>query len=183
MSLNISLYDSEQGLMSMNWNRNPFGLCTWAETNYNYRTESVLPDDQNLWYVVNHWNYDKSKDVDRQLFLEVVLRYALVLAELEQGYFFFTEAGLKQFIWPCIGVTAMLDVRAANPPYVTVGHKDDKHRMIGIPMGQFADPCFGLSDTHRPNAHTLEHYKEWFAELIRFAIALQNLTYEFYCRN
>ena len=183
MSLDISVMSKHTGeSMDMNWLRNPFGLCPWAEANYNYATERQPPEEQSLWYVINHWNYDTSDQVDKPLFLEVVKRYGVVLHQLERGYFFFTETGLEQFVWPCVGVTSMVEIRRGQPPdIVTVGRGEEKE--YGLPMEKFGDPCYHLSDRYRPHAHTLGHYLSWYRDLIRFAEILQEPDASFYCSN
>ncbi len=47
MSLDISVTSKHTGeSMDMNWLRNPFGLCPWAEANYIYVTKSIpFPDN------------------------------------------------------------------------------------------------------------------------------------------
>ena len=99
MSLDIYVTNTRTDeKMDMNWLRNPFGLCSWAENNYTYFTEREPPEDKSLWYVINHWNYDKSVQVDKPLFLEVVKRYGNIIMKLDRGYFWFNEGGFKQFI-------------------------------------------------------------------------------------
>ncbi len=67
MSLNISLYDcDDNGIANMNWLHNPFGLCKWAEDNAHFiwGNEPELESDT-LYYVCNHWAYDKNGAIDR----------------------------------------------------------------------------------------------------------------------
>lgn len=184
MSLDIYVTNSKTGeSRDMNWRRNPYGLCNWSEANYNFRTESK-PDDeseQRLWHVINNWNYDESDQVDRRLFLEVVQRYGRVLInDLQQGYFFFSERALEQFVMPHLSIVPDMPIGVA--PGVTITNPD-KSKEYGLPMEYFGHPCFGLSDRHRPHAHTLEYYKQWFGELIAFAEMLQDPDAVFYCSN
>ncbi len=183
MSLDISVTNKRTDeSMDMNWLRNPFGLCNWAEANFNYATESEPAYEQSLHYAINHWNYDKADQVDKPFFLEVVKRYGIVLHQLERGYFFFTEKGLEQFVWPCVGITSMIEIRRGQPPdIVRVGRGEEKE--YGLPMEKFGDPCYHLSDKYRPNAHTLTHYQDWYRELITFAERLQDPDAVFYCSN
>lgn len=181
MSLDISVYNPETGeTIDMNWLRNPYGLCNWAEANYNYKTES-RPDDeseQRLWHVVNNWAYDTSDQVDRKLFLDVVRRYGQVLLhDLNQGYFFFTEKGLEQFVLPHL---SLVQVPIYEPPAVKIGYP---HKEYGIPMDYLGHSCFGLSDRYRSDAHTLRHYQAWCQQLIDFAELLQVPGTTFYCSN
>jgi len=181
MGLDISVYNPETGeSLEMNWLRNPYGLCNWAEANYNYRTES-RPDDeseQRLWYVINHWNYDKAEYIDRLLFLEVVKRYGRVLMELSQGYFFFTESALKQFVLPHLYINQLLPIYES--PAVRIDHPVKEY---GIPMEHFGHPCFELSSIYRPNAHMLQHYQAWYLRLVEFAEMLLIPGTLFYCSN
>lgn len=181
MSLDIDVRNPKTGVsLEMNWLRNPYGLCSWAEDNYNYQTESS-PDDeseQRLWHVINHWNYDKSDQVDKELFYSVVMRYGnVILNDLKQGYFFFTEQALKQFIFPHLTV---LSWTKDTLPGVVIKHPIIK---LGIPMDYFSHECFGLSSEYRPNAHTLERYQAWFQQLMDFATILRDPDAEFYCSN
>lgn len=179
MSLDIYVNNPKTGAsMDMNWLRNPYGLCSWAESNYDYQTESQTPEQKSLWWVINHWNYDKSEQVDRKLFLNVVNRYGNVLInDLKQGHFFFTEQELKQFIFPHLTV---LSWTKDTLPGVVIKHPVVQ---LGIPMEFFEHPCFGLSSKYRPNAHTLDRYQAWFQELMNFAEILRNPDAEFYCSN
>lgn len=183
MSLDIYVSNEETGeSLDMNWLRNPYGLCQWAEDNYNFQTESK-PDDeseQRLWHVINHWNYGKSEQVDKELFYSVVMRYGQVLVnDLKQGYFFFPERTLDQFITPHLAVvTSALE---KYPCVVVVRYPEDK--VYGYPMDIFAHPCFGLSSKYRSHAHTLKRYQEWFAGLMHFAEVLRKPGSVFYCSN
>ena len=181
MGLSIHVSNEETGEnLSMNWLRNPYGLCNWAEENYNFQTESK-PDDeseQRLWYVVNHWSYGQSSQVDKALFLSVVKRYGdVLLNDLKQGYFFFPERSLEQFVNPHLSLVP--DMPIGRFPGVTVVQPE--YKVYGLPMEYFAHPCFNLSNKYHPSMHTLQHYQAWFAELVRFAEVLQHPQSVFYC--
>ena len=186
MSLDIDVKNTRTGKsMEMNWLRNPFGLCTWAENNYSYAMERDVPEEKSLWYVINHWNYDKSEQVDKPLFLEVVKRYGDVIMMLDKGYFWFNEPNFNQFIQPHLDVLPPSSDRA----FIMVGFEStvryhfDQVEYLGIPMQYLGHPCFHLSDKYYPDHHTLDHYKQWYADLIKFAEILQDPDAVFYCSN
>jgi hypothetical protein len=185
MSLDITVTNTRTGAsMDMNWLRNPYGLCTWAENNYTYFTEREPPEEKRLWYVINHWNYDTSEQVDKLLFLNVVKRYGDVIMKIEKGYFWFSESSYVQFINPHRGMLPFsLDKNHYAVIALSVQYHFDKREHIGIPMNYLSNPCFGLSDRYRPNAHTLAHYQNWYRELITFAEMLQDPDAIFYCSN
>ena len=85
MSLEISLRKKgeEDEIMSLNWLRNPFGLERWAAAN----TEKENVERGRLWYVCNHWNYDKAKKIDTRVFKEIIDKYWGVIRELREGCF------------------------------------------------------------------------------------------------
>lgn len=66
MSLNISLIDKKANIIisEMNWLRNPFGLCDWAEANVG---DKIKIGKKDLWYVCNHWNYKKSSKIKNEI--------------------------------------------------------------------------------------------------------------------
>ena len=186
MSLDIYVTNTRTDeKMDMNWLRNPFGLCSWAENNYTYFTEREPPEDKSLWYVINHWNYDKSVQVDKPLFLEVVKRYGSIIMRLDRGYFWFNEGGFRQFIQPHLDVLPMSSDQAFESYgfEATVRYHFDQKEYIGIPMSYLRHPCFGLSDKSRPDAHTLIRYRLWYQQLIDFAEMLQDPDAVFYCSN
>lgn len=172
MSLDIYVTNMRTGEQrSMNWLRNPYGLCNWAEANYDYRTERKTNEESSdsLWYAINHWCYDTSEQVDKALFLAVVKRYGQVLLhDLPQGYFFFNERALDQFVKPHFSEV---------PKGIAVSC--EKHKEYGIPMEYFTH----LSTVYRPDEHTLKHYQEWYAELVAFAELLRDPDSRYYCSN
>lgn len=185
MSLDISVTDPETGeTREMNWLRNPYGLCSWAEDNYNYITKEEPPVEQRLWYVINHWNYDKSGQVDRLLFLEVVQKYEAVVGHLTHGFFWFDVGAYIQFIEPYLDYFPRSHPPASfTIPIRRIQGSTHYNRHIGIPMDHFGNPVFELSSQYRPNAHTLKRYQEWFNELVQFAETLQKPGSVFYCSN
>ncbi len=175
MSLDISLYnENEEEIMDMNWLRNPYGLCNWAEdntaeTNYN-------PDkEHSLWYVINNWSYDNSSNVDRGLFLDVVIEYWEIIKNLKQGYYFFNLPGYRQFVEANIHLMPQ-EKEPWGASYIK-GEKYAQDRRLMIPMENFKHPEFNLGNP------CLKKNQKWFAELVEFANMLQDEQYTFYCSN
>lgn len=173
MGLDIYLYDADdKEVMSMNWLRNPFGLCRWAEDNIEL---DCLPSDTTLWYVCNHWSYSNGNNIDRKLFLDVVKAYKEAIDKLTTSYFYFNVSSYQQFVEP---------LRLAEPYQVgghVVSHRVPnaifKEGMIGIPVDQYG---------HRFNLGsccTTKAYKKWFNKLHEFAKLLQDDSLRFYCSN
>jgi signal peptidase I len=166
MSLEISLRDKEtdEVVMSLNWLRNPFGLEQWAELNVGETGNSQK--EERLWYVCNNWNYDRSKEIDKQLFKNVVDSYWVVLKNLGVGYFVFTLPEYRQFVEGLMGRN--LEMKDY--------HYQKNHTEIAINMECFKnDPSL--------DTPSLEKYKEWFHRLVVFAEKLQEPCMEFHCSN
>lgn len=175
MSLDISLRNREDSgdTIDMNWLRNPFGLCQWTEDNVKVK----LPKGKTLYYVLNHWNYKKSNKVNRKLFLKVVMTYWEEIQKLEKGYWFFSLPGYMQFIEP----EKERFPKAGKYNGIHDGY-DDQSRMK-IPMTEEAAKVFDVGQMRVDASTPLEYYKNWFAELVRFAEKLQDRKYRFYCSN
>lgn len=175
MSLDISLIDeNEEDVIEMNWLRNPYGLCNWAEDNV--IEAGYNPDkEESLWYVINNWSYDDSPNVDRKLFLDVVMKYWEVVKNLEQGYYFFSLPGYRQFVE---GKTHLMpqEKRSWGTPRIK-GEKYAHDRRLMIPMENFKHSEFTLDDP------CLKRNQEWFAKLVKFAEMLQDEQYIYYCSN
>ena len=174
MSLDIYLTDKKTGdeVADMNWFRNPFGLCQWAEDNYEY--VNGHEGKKSLWYVCNHWSYAKSGRVNRKLFKDVVHEYWDTISFIKQGYFFFNLPSYRQFI------EGKLNYLPGNDGIFNrsiLGQKYDIKSRLLIPMEHFGDRLFGISK------HTLDDYREWFKELLWFAELLQDKNNRFYCSN
>jgi hypothetical protein len=172
MSLDIALLDKKTGeeIADMNWLRNPFGLCNWAEGSVSF----TPAERKSLWYVVNNWNYEKARRVNRKLFLEVVLRYNEEIQNIEQGLFYFGYQAFLQFVYHK-GRTLPLE---KNKFIGVCSIKGAKWRgdKLGLPMEYFKLDISAQGDV-------LVHYKRWFAELVQFAKLLQDERYKFYCTN
>ena len=161
MSLDISISRNGETLAEINWLRNPFGLCQWAEDN------TITPDSPyGLHYVCNAWAYGRSSQIDRKLFLTVVLDYWQQVQKLKHGYFWFAPRQYQQFVMPYAQFLSSRD-----------GIKESKMR-TAIPMEHFSHAAFDLG-----GAHTLEAYKNWFARLAHIAELLQSPDVDFYCSN
>lgn len=174
MSLSISIRNPLTGdERSMNWLRNPFGLCQWAEDNYEYRTKQRPPEHEQLSHVCNAWSYSKCEQIHRPLFKRVVENYWEVLAGLECGYYFFNATMLIVHVVPNWHFLPLVSSWSSIRPegMVTFGDR------VGIPVEHFAHSSF-----HLPNA-SLARCKAWYEELLEFAELLQDRDYEFYCSN
>jgi hypothetical protein len=197
MSLDIGLYegdgDDAREVASLNWLRNPFGLCQWAEDN----AEPGV--DDSLWCACNHWNYDKSAEVNRPLFKAIVDAYAAKVAKLEVGHFYFDTLDgfyglvaperasnaefMKQMGLLHTGMAAhlCLDSRLnVDDPLETPGAFSDEKGRLAIPQDEFSTYTKGRmygSDMG------LSYYKEWFGRLEAFADLLQDQSLRFYCSN
>lgn len=167
MSLDISLVKHNETVVRMNWLRNPFGLCEWAEKNAAYVEFKIGKKD--LWYVCNNWNYENSNKVNRTLFKKVVDKYWPIIKGLKRGYFFFGLPSYLQFIQPHLKEFSGEGID---------GIRYDEHKNLVIPQEYFNKECFHLRDS------SLERYKKWFLELVEFAELLQrDKQCEFYCSN
>lgn len=177
MSLDIALYDNDDNCIAeMNWLRNPFGLCKWAEDNCHYVWNSVPVENERLWYVCNNWAYDKSNEVDRIQFKKVVDRYWYTLQTLETTYYFFDLPSYRQFIEGKLDhlPTKML---AFVETLSIEGSKYDNQQRLLIPVDLFKSPIFHLGKV------SSEKQKAWMLELVKFAELLQNESNRFYCSN
>lgn len=173
MSLDISLENKKTGelIIEMNWLRNPFGLCQWAEDNTNTHDWK-----KGLWYVINHWNYGKSNRVNRELFKKVVDKHQEIIENLQRGYFFFSLSSYVQFVQPHYDLFPKEKLFTGDY-YIKDSKYDDKKRLM-IPMEYFDKPEFNLSSDV-----SLKRYKKWFGALVEFASLLQNKNNKFHCSN
>lgn len=180
MGLDIYLNDRKTGeeVMWLNWLRNPFGLCNWAQDTVH---EFILPPPrERLWYVINHWSYAKSKNVNRGKFLEVVNWYFSKIRLLDSGYFFFDLPSYIQFIQGKIDKLPQENVFPGVERIV--GSKYSLNDRLMIPMDYLERVC-DLRRESEMSVTLLQHYKGWFARLVEFAESLQNPKYSFYCSN
>ncbi|AEG18684.1 hypothetical protein [Methanobacterium paludis] len=178
MSLDISLYKGEDGIIAMNWFRNPFGLERWAEKNVGDKVK-IQDEEGNkvtLWDVCNKWCYKRAevlnslipevKRRNRLLFKEVVDAYWSEIQKLDEGFFFFDLPTYDHFVGQHTSVFP-------NEWVLTVTFTEKE---IVIPMDYFKNEVFNLG---RVNKGGLQGYKDWFKELVDFADLLQNLDYTF----
>lgn len=175
MSLDIWIRNEVTGQdLDMNWLRNPFGLCNWAEDTYLYETKyESVPEEQSLYYVVNGWSYDESGKVDKPLFLEIVQRYGKVILNVNKGFFWFHRDkfpdNLSYHVKPHHTMEISNLLGTSN-----VQHYSDK---IGLRM----EDVTKFVDLGHKNG--LADYKIWYRQLINFAEALQHPDSVFYCSN
>lgn len=174
MGLDLVLTHKKNGEddYSLNWLRNPFGLCNWVEDN----TDLKLKKD--LYYVCNRWAYDNAKNLNRKLFQEVVLAYQEPINNLERGYFWFDLPSYIAFIQPNIHSLPMRTSTLGGQPRIDAAIYNRNGDKYGIPMEYFGASCF-----HMGGRHTLKHYKEWYGRLVEFAEVMQNRDYRFHCSN
>lgn len=173
MSTDLYLYTESKEIASIDWLRNPFGLCQWAEDNFG--------EEGLLTMVTNQWAYDKCEEIDRRLFKQVVDDYWARINIHATSYFWFNEAQYQRFIKPYevhfLGYIAFSGIAG------TIQTVDNKK---GIPIGYFDKDNLpdSLSLKRRRQGNTIkEMYLNWFAELVDFANKLQNKEYRFYCEN
>lgn len=205
MSLDISLEGKGGRFHSMNWLRNPFGLCQWAEDNIELPAEveaSLLErakkhDEQGdypkkaekgslLWFVCNRWCYERGGDIDRRLFLDVVKAYASGVEKLERGYYFFTFGAYRQFIEPYreklpsdLTLFAYGGTKKIEGEIWRRASPEFMESRLGIPMEHLKDD----GSFHLRDHCTLDYYKEWIRELADFAERLQDEDVNFHGSN
>jgi hypothetical protein len=158
MSLDISISRNGETLAEINWLRNPFGLCQWAEDNTRL-SNGVQPD---LRYVCNHRAFGNSGQIDRALFLRVVYDYWERIQFLKQGYFYFDLPSYRQFIEPHVHLLPQGNTFIGTK-FIVGSSYDDSNR-LRIPMEHFSHDAFALGDKN-----TLQAYKNWFARLVHIA--------------
>ncbi len=171
LGLDISVTTPEGEEVELNWLRNPFGLCNWAEDNVHPKVK------RGLWYVCNHWSYKKSSRVNRPLFKGGVLAYWREIKELKQGYFVFDLPSYRQFIEPNI---SHLPTEPPNPFSSVCRIKGSKYtddKRLMVPMEHFDSLAFHLS------VPRLGSYQDWFKRLVYAAELLQRPDTKFYCSN
>lgn len=173
MSLDLYLYTETEEIASLNWLRNPFGLCQWAEDNFG--GEGLLT------LVCNQWAYDKCEEIDRRLFKSVVDDYWSRISIHITSYFWFNEAQYNQFLKPYEGYFLLDIVGGIAGRMQTVDNKK------GLPLSYFdkdnLPDSLNLKRRHSSDSTIKEIYINWFKQLVDFADKLQNKEYKFYCEN
>ncbi len=163
MGYDITVSGAEGRGGALNWSRNPFGLCNFAESN-------VGEKDGALWHVCNDHAYDDVGRLDRAQFLKVVSFYWDRLRGLQDARFYFTFHGYVHFA-PQHPDAMLLHGR---------GHGDcwsSGNDLLAIPVERFkGEQNFAWSDHGLgPSPGTvLDHYKEWFRSLLELAKAMQD---------
>ena len=169
MSLDISLSRDGHVFTDINWLRNPFGLCQWAEDNVG------TGHPTSLYYVCNHWNYDDGPKIDRQLFTEVVHAHADEVNKLTKSYFYFTLSSYRSIIQPKYYHLPLEETFLGMKR--VIGEKYAPDGKLMIPVEHFATGW-----NMGPTCST-QGYQEWFAKLVEIADALQDPGVKFYCSN
>ena len=177
MGLNIALIDSKgDTIVKMNWLRNPFGLVNWIQDNCARQNKELL----SLHYVCNEWSYDNAVNVDRKLFLDVVLSYVESLDALQRGYHYFDLRSYRLFIEPVAHKMKKNDLTIEGSEYVDITPGDPSLRdnpslrgdRIRIPV-ENCSVASGIA--------CLDYYKKWYKQLVDFAELLQDPTVKFWC--
>ena len=162
------------GRMSMNWLRNPFGLPIWIEYNVQ-RPDTDLPS---LSTICNMWTYKESDNIDRKMFLKVVLSYKTGLEELQSGFFYFNFKEYRQFVEPNAHLMEKevgfwgTDIKGLKFTKDEQTNRD----LVKIPMDVYKMK-YPISYSN------ISYYKKWFQELVDFAEKLQDESSKFYCDN
>lgn len=182
MSLDISLTTKdEEEIMDMNWFRNPYGLCNWAEDNLEYLELQPGSESSTLYYVCNHWAYDKSKDVDRKLFKGVVDYYWEHIKDMDRAYYFFDLSSYRQFVEPSLHLIPKVKNILGQLDIMDIVYMREQRGRIGIDVEYFKPKEFNLS--RHNTTSMLKDSKKWFKQLVEFAEELQDEATIFYCSN
>ncbi len=152
----------------MNW-FGPYGLSAWADGNYTYFTGKTPKQPRTIWGITHTWTYARSVEIDRELFLRMVLKRGEVLMNLTESYFFVTAALYQSEIVPNQRCFPMADYRRIR------GQVYDGER-IGIPVELFTFLDVG----YRKTIGTAM-YQAWYEQLIAFADLMQDTSLSFYC--
>lgn len=166
MSCDIYLYDKfGNEFLSMNWFRNPFGLLNWIKENTSVDMYDVVNDPAN-----------KNLAVDRELFLRQARQAYAEVAVLEKAFFkipvdWVEKAHSSSFLH-----------REYYIPWVAFERRNDEFGWVDVEVfgGLAREGFFGFGVTC---GKILRYYKDWTAELYRFALALQDEALEYYCSN
>lgn len=174
MSLDIGVYRDGEELVGLNWLRNPFGLCDWAEDNAHHN--GLAQEKFDLYYVCNHWAYDNATAIDRRLFKEVVDRYGATLLKLDSSFYFFTLSEYRQFIQPHEQLLPGRIVPGTEVWSFESSFYDEQQR-LAIPVDHFSHQVFNLGEV------STRFYQEWFQKLMQMADLLQDPDVQFSCSN
>jgi hypothetical protein len=152
---------------SLNWLRNPFGLCDFAEDN-------VGDGKNSLWHVCNDHAYDDVDKIDRAEFLRVVEEYWDRLRGLERGFFHFTFSSYVQFQNDYAGC---MRVQRSHEDYEWA----DDRAVLRLAAERFQPASnFSWSST---GECPLDFYKGWFERLLNLARAMQDPNARIYISN
>lgn len=181
MALDITVTNNSTGeTKHINWLRNSFGLCQWAEQNYLFALKlDGVPGNESLYYACNHWNYHTGHQIDKRFFLETVLRYGSILLNISSGYFFFTSSALDKTVMPN---AHLLTHPLTIQPVAFWNDYGSANRSLIAYYG-INQEAFVHDEFHLFGKHHLSSYKLWYQELIDIAIFLQRPEATFYCSN
>ncbi len=160
MSYDIDVVTPDGQEFEMNWLRNPFGLCGFAEDN-------VGDGNMSLWHVCNDHAYDAVKDLDRAKFLRVVEDYWDRLRGLQRGWFWFTFGSYVQFSYDH---AACMRVNFGGKLHEWTKKNDVSFLKLDIARFEH-DQNWEWSGR---NIEPLQFYKNWFEQLLELARAMQD---------
>lgn len=170
MGLDMELHLDGERIAEINWLRNPFGLINWVEDNTPHPTEKTK---YTLYEVCNKWAYSDGKNIEKEEFQKTVMVYSKHVEELEEGYFFFNLNSYRQFVQPNLcDMKLEKDIFGCSK---VIGEKLALDGRLMVPMVQFEN-IIGYNTT-------LEEYKKWYTQLVKFAELLQTPGVTFYCSN
>jgi hypothetical protein len=175
MSWDIDVHLPDGRHLELNWLRNPFGLCDFAEDN-------VGNGSMSLWHVCNDFADDIEK-FDRARFQEIVHEYWCRLAILHRGYFCFSFRSYVQFVrnFPEAMHLDLLDFMEQDWAWVGPRRHPTEVR---IDVQRFS--IYGRNADVRTTSPTnnqfgwdagsnvLDWYRKWFQELHEIASAVQD---------
>lgn len=168
----------EDEIASMDWLRNPFGLCTFVEDNVGDRVQS-------LWHVCNDHAYKVMGELDRRKFRRIVLAYWDRLRNLDKAYFYFDFHAYVQFTSSYSDAMVIAPNRFSTDPQNAFAQgaytwrsssSDDDPDRLGIRVERFQQyryEHFSWGDTP-----VLDFYKDWFKRLVNIAEVMQDLNVE-----
>lgn len=158
----VSRPGDDDVLLSLNWHRNPFGLCSFMEDNIGDRIRS-------LYHICNDYAYGKEKNLNRSKFLRIVNDYQTRLQPKKIAHFFFSFRSFVQFLeqFP----------KAMVLPVQEAGIMGDYRfewfgsSKLAINVAQFQSYGKELGWDDMP---VLDWYKQWFAKLVKLVEVMQD---------
>lgn len=152
--ITVSRPSDDDVLLSLNWHRNPFGLCSFVEDNAGDQIGS-------LHHICNDHAYDRVKNLDRKKFLRIIKEYGQRLRAVKQAYFFFNFRSYVQFVekYP----TAMLLSLSKGFMWheSRIGIRVERFQSYGRKLGWIDEPVLGW-------------YQQWFKKLAELVAVMQD---------